>query len=47
VLDRSAGLCSGCLRTLEEIGAWDKMTPEEKWNVLRAIEDRRVERGTQ
>jgi len=47
VLDRLAGLCVGCLRTLEEIGTWDRLTADQKWDVLRAIEERRAERGKQ
>jgi predicted Fe-S protein YdhL (DUF1289 family) len=27
-------LCVGCLRTLEEIGRWSKMTPEERRSVM-------------
>jgi predicted Fe-S protein YdhL (DUF1289 family) len=34
-------LCEGCLRTLDEIGAWDSMGAEEKWSVLDAVEERR------
>jgi monothiol glutaredoxin len=33
--------CTGCLRTLDEIGAWSTMSPERQWAVLKAIEDRR------
>jgi predicted Fe-S protein YdhL (DUF1289 family) len=29
-VDRALGLCMGCLRTLQEIGAWRTMTPDEK-----------------
>lgn len=26
--------CSGCLRTGREVGAWLKMSDEERWNLL-------------
>ena len=42
VIDRAHELCAGCLRTLDEIGAWDSMSNEEKWDVLRLIEQRRA-----
>jgi hypothetical protein len=41
VIDRARELCAGCLRTLDEIGAWDSMSNEEKWDVLRLIAQRR------
>ncbi|MDF3818486.1 DUF1289 domain-containing protein [Leptospira sp. 96542] len=32
-MDPETGLCMGCLRTLEEIGTWSRMTEAEKQNV--------------
>ena len=29
-VDKALGMCIGCLRTLQEIGAWRVMTPAEK-----------------
>ena len=29
-VDKQLGMCIGCLRTLQEIGAWRTMTPAEK-----------------
>ena len=40
VLD-SAGRCTGCLRTLDEIAGWTSMSAEAQWSVVRALEDRR------
>ena len=40
VLD-SAGRCTGCLRTLDEIAGWASMSAEAQWSVVRALEDRR------
>lgn len=35
------GRCSGCLRTLDEIAAWNSMSAVQQWAVVRALEDRR------
>ncbi len=40
-IDRASDLCAGCLRTIDEIGAWDDMSNEEKRDVLRRISQRR------
>lgn len=45
VIDRRLDLCEGCLRTLDEISAWDSMSAEEKWSVLRLVDERRSKRG--
>jgi len=37
-------LCRGCYRSLAEIAAWSRMTPEQQWAVLRASEQRRQSR---
>ncbi|MBV0911871.1 DUF1289 domain-containing protein [Anianabacter salinae] len=33
-------LCVGCLRTLDEIAAWSRMTGDERRAVLEALPDR-------
>ncbi len=35
--------CTGCLRTLDEIGAWSFMSADEKQAVLDALPARRAE----
>ena len=35
------GLCTGCLRTLDEIVAWSQMTPEARRTVMAGLEARR------
>jgi monothiol glutaredoxin len=40
VLD-TAGRCTGCLRTLQEIAAWTSMSAEAQWGLVRALADRR------
>jgi predicted Fe-S protein YdhL (DUF1289 family) len=40
-IDRRTGLCLGCLRTGEEIGAWPHLGLEERLALLRALDERR------
>ena len=40
IVDRKNNLCVGCLRTLDEIGMWDRMSPDEQWDVLDRVEVR-------
>ena len=35
-----AGVCAGCLRTLDEISGWSAMTPEQRRGVLDALPSR-------
>ena len=35
-------MCVGCMRTLDEIEAWEDMSPEEQWAVVDEIEMRRA-----
>lgn len=35
-----AGVCAGCLRTLDEIAAWATMTPEARRSVMEALPSR-------
>ncbi len=35
------GLCSGCLRTRDEIAAWSGMTAGEQWTLLGKLAQRR------
>ncbi len=37
-LDPATRVCAGCLRTLDEIARWSRMSDEEKHGVLRRIE---------
>ena len=39
-VDRERGLCIGCLRTLQEIGAWRTMTLQEKRTTVAACAER-------
>ncbi len=40
VVDKALGICIGCLRTLQEIGSWRAMTPEQKRATVRACDER-------
>jgi predicted Fe-S protein YdhL (DUF1289 family) len=39
-VDAVTKMCIGCLRTLQEIGAWRSMTPEQKRACVAATEER-------
>lgn len=39
-LDKTSGLCIGCLRTIKEIGAWRTMTMAEKRATVAACAER-------
>jgi predicted Fe-S protein YdhL (DUF1289 family) len=34
VVHPESRLCTGCLRTIDEIGAWSRMTPEARREVM-------------
>lgn len=34
VIHPESRLCTGCLRTIDEIGAWSRMTPEARRTVM-------------
>ena len=37
-MDAASGFCRGCLRTIEEIGAWSRIGDADKRAIWRAIE---------
>lgn len=41
VVHPEARLCTGCLRTIDEIGAWSKMTPELRRDIMADLPNRR------
>ena len=49
VVHPEARICTGCLRTIDEIARWSRMTPEERRAVMAALPGRggalRVRRG--
>ena len=40
VIDREAGLCLGCGRTLAEIAAWGSLPDEERLRIMAELPDR-------
>lgn len=38
------GHCSGCLRTRDEIAGWIRMSADQQWDLLAALESRRKAR---
>lgn len=43
VIHEESGLCTGCLRTLDEIAAWSRMSADERRSVMAQLPDRRSE----
>jgi hypothetical protein len=41
----ATGHCAGCLRTRDEIAGWIRMSPDEQWQLLKVLEDRRAARA--
>ena len=41
VVHPAARICTGCLRTLKEIGGWSRMTAEERRAVIEALPERK------
>jgi predicted Fe-S protein YdhL (DUF1289 family) len=41
-LDPAQGLCTGCLRTMDEIAGWSEMTMAERAGVLAAVKERKA-----
>lgn len=41
-MDRRSGWCEGCLRTIEEIGAWSTLSDDAKRAVWQQLEQRRI-----
>ena len=40
VVHPQARICTGCLRSIEEITRWTKMAPEERRAIMEALPDR-------
>ena len=49
VIHPAARICTGCFRTIEEIGTWSRMSPDERREVMAELPDRagqlKVRRG--
>ncbi len=42
VIDPASRLCTGCLRSIDEITAWGRLTPEERRKIMQALPARRA-----
>jgi len=40
VIHPEARICTGCLRSIDEITRWSKMSPEERREIMAALPDR-------
>ena len=40
VIEPKSRLCTGCLRSIDEIGAWSRMTPEARSEIMAELPDR-------
>ena len=45
VVHPEARICTGCLRSIDEITQWSRMTPEARRSVMAALPDRRAALG--
>ncbi len=41
VIQPETRLCTGCLRSIDEIGAWSSMSPDDRRAVMDELESRR------
>jgi predicted Fe-S protein YdhL (DUF1289 family) len=46
VIHPEARLCTGCLRSIDEITAWSRMTPEARREVMDALPARKAQLAT-
>jgi len=40
-IDRQTEMCEGCYRTLAEIAAWSRLSPDERAAIMAALPSRR------
>ena len=43
VVHSEARLCTGCLRSIDEIGRWSRMSSEERHEIMAELPDRAVQ----
>jgi predicted Fe-S protein YdhL (DUF1289 family) len=41
VVHPEARLCTGCLRSIDEIGAWSRMSPEDRRRIMAELPERK------
>jgi uncharacterized protein len=45
VIDKDAGLCEGCGRSIKEIAAWSRLTPADRRRIMDALPERKAKAG--
>ncbi|MDO5620481.1 MAG: DUF1289 domain-containing protein [Paracoccus sp. (in: a-proteobacteria)] len=40
-IDPASGLCIGCLRSLDEIAGWGRMTPDQRRSIMATLPERK------
>ncbi|WP_295046529.1 DUF1289 domain-containing protein [uncultured Paracoccus sp.] len=45
VIDQPSGLCTGCLRTLDEIAAWAALSDDDRRRIMADLPARRIRLG--
>jgi predicted Fe-S protein YdhL (DUF1289 family) len=46
LIDTDSGLCEGCLRTLDEVAVWGASSPQQRQEILAAVDRRRAQLET-
>lgn len=41
VIHPAARICTGCLRSIDEIGAWSRMSPDERRTIMAELPNRK------
>jgi len=41
VIDPRSRLCTGCLRTIDEIGAWSRISPDDRRDIIQDLPNRK------
>jgi uncharacterized protein len=45
VIDKGAGLCEGCGRSIKEITAWSRLAPADRRRIMDGLEERKLKAG--
>jgi uncharacterized protein len=45
VIDKDAGLCEGCGRSIKEIAAWSRLSPADRRRIMDGLEARKAKAG--
>ena len=45
VIDKEAGLCEGCGRSIKEIASWSRLTPDDRRRIMDGLHNRKINAG--